>query len=41
MIASAHLKKVDDVPDRVFNRYAVLNGLGKIGAIYGVREDVD
>ncbi len=41
VIASAHLKKVDDVPDRVFNRYAVLNGLGKIGAIYGVKEDVD
>ncbi len=35
VFASAHLKRVEDVPEKLFNRYVVLDGLGKIGRIYG------
>lgn len=41
VVASAHLKRVEDVPEKIFERYAVLDGLGKIGAVYGGREGVD
>lgn len=41
VIASAHLKKTEDVPDKVFDCYAVLDGLGKIGTIYKGAEHVD
>lgn len=35
VLASAHLKKYEDVPQKLFERYVVLNGLGKVGAILG------
>ena len=35
VLASAHLKKYDDVPDKLFDRYVILNGLGKVGKILG------
>lgn len=40
VIASTHLKRVEDVPDKLFSCYVVLDALGRIGKIYGV-EDVD
>lgn len=33
VIASAHLRRYDDVPQKIFARYVVLDGLGKIGSI--------
>ena len=39
VFASAHLKRVEDVPEKLFERYILLDGLGKIGKIYGA-EDV-
>ncbi len=33
VLASAHLKKYEDVPDKLFERYVILDGLGKIGKI--------
>lgn len=41
VLASAHLKKVDDVPFKIFDRYVVLDGLGKIGGVYGADGNVD
>ena len=40
VMASAHLTRVDDVPEKIFKRYAVLNGIGKISGIYGA-DNVD
>ena len=34
-LASAHLKRYEDVPEKLFYRYVILNGLGKIGEILG------
>ena len=34
VIASAHLKRYEDVPDKLFEWYVLLNGLGKIGKIW-------
>ncbi len=34
VIASAHLTRVDDVPDKAFERYVLLDGLGKVGGIF-------
>lgn len=42
VLASAHLKEYADVPEKLFERYVMLNGLGKIGKILGGDgEDVD
>ena len=38
VFASAHLKRVRDVPQKLFERYVVLDGLGRVGAIYGADE---
>lgn len=38
VFASAHLKRVRDVPQKLFERYVVLDGLGHVGAIYGADE---
>lgn len=35
VLASAHLKKYEDVPDKLFERYVILDGLGKVGKILG------
>lgn len=35
VFASAHLKKFEDVPEKLFSRYVFLDGLGKIGRICG------
>ena len=35
VFASAHLKRFEDVPEKLFSRYVLLNGLGKIGTILG------
>ena len=35
VLASAHLKKYADVPEKLFERYVILDGLGKIGKILG------
>ena len=35
VLASAHLKKYEDVPQKLFARYVLLDGLGKVGAILG------
>lgn len=35
VMASAHLKRYADVPDKIFERYVILDGLGKIGKILG------
>ncbi len=37
VFASAHLKKFEDIPDKLFERYVFLDGLGRIGRI--LRED--
>lgn len=34
VLASAHLVQVKDVPQKLFDRYVLLDGLGKIGNIY-------
>ncbi len=33
VLASAHLKRFDDVPQKLFDRYVLLDGLGKVGEI--------
>ncbi len=33
VFASAHLTKFDDVPQKIFERYILLDGLGEIGAV--------
>ena len=35
VFASAHLIHYEDVPEKLFDFYVILDGLGKIGAIYG------
>lgn len=35
VLASAHLRRYDDVPDKLFERYVILDGLGKVGKILG------
>lgn len=35
VLASAHLTRFEDVPQKLFSRYVLLNGLGKIGKILG------
>ncbi len=35
VFASAHLTRSEDVPEKIFERYIVLSGLGKIGSIAG------
>ena len=35
VIASAHLKRYEDVPEKLFERYVILDGLGKVGKILG------
>lgn len=41
VFASAHLTSYEDVPEKLFKRYVILDGLGKIGRIYGEHgEDV-
>ncbi len=40
VFASAHLKRVEDVPEKLFERYVTLNGLGRIGAVYGADGNV-
>lgn len=35
VLASAHLKKYSDVPEKLFERYVILDGLGKVGKILG------
>ena len=33
VFASAHLTRAEDVPEKLFSRYIVLDGLGQIGSI--------
>lgn len=40
VMASAHLTRAEDVPEKIFSRYAILNGIGKISAVYEAK-DVD
>lgn len=41
VFASAHLTRYEDVPEKLFDRYILLSGIGKISAIYGAAgEDV-
>ncbi len=41
VFASAHLTKFEDVPEKLFGRYVILDGLGKAGKICGADgEDV-
>ena len=35
VFASAHLTRVEDVPEKLFERYVLLDGLGHIGSIVG------
>lgn len=35
VLASAHLQRYEDVPDKLFNWYVLLDGLGKVGRIWG------
>ena len=35
VLASAHLRKYEDVPEKLFERYVILDGLGKVGKILG------
>ncbi len=35
VFASAHLKRYEDVPKKLFSRYVILNGLGRIAEIRG------
>lgn len=42
VIASAHLTKWENVPEKLFRRYVFLNGLGEVGKICGAEgQDVD
>ncbi len=41
VLASAHLTRFEDVPQKLFERYVLLDGLGKVGRIFGAEgEDV-
>lgn len=40
VFASAHLVRVSDVPQKIFDRYILLDGLGKIGRICGADGNV-
>ena len=33
VFASAHLKRYEDVPQKLFSRYVLLDGLGRIGSV--------
>ena len=35
VLASAHLKRYEDVPEKLFERYVLLDGLGRVGKILG------
>ena len=35
VFASAHLKRVCDVPQKLFERYVLLDGVGRVGAVCG------
>lgn len=35
VLASAHLRRYEDVPEKLFGRYVILDGLGKVGEILG------
>ena len=35
VFASAHLKRYEDVPEKLFERYVILDGLGEVGKILG------
>lgn len=39
VFASAHLTREEDVPEKLFSRYIVLDGLGRIGTISGADTD--
>ncbi len=39
VFASAHLTREEDVPEKLFSRYIVLDGLGRIGTISGADKD--
>ena len=42
VLASAHLKRFEDVPEKLFERYVILDGLGRVGCILGCEgEHVD
>ncbi len=42
VLASAHLKRPEDVPEKIFSRYVVLDGLGRVGKIVSSEgENVD
>lgn len=40
VFASAHLTRWEDVPEKIFARYVVLDGLGHIGNVYGADGNV-
>ncbi len=40
VFASAHLKSAKDVPEKIFERYVVLDGLGRIGKIVGTEGEL-
>ena len=40
VFASAHLVRVADVPEKIFDRYVVLDGLGTVGAVIGADDVV-
>ena len=40
VFASAHLKRYEDVPEKLFDRYVILGGLGKIKKICGADGNV-
>lgn len=40
IFASAHLVRVADVPEKIFDRYVVLDGLGTVGAVIGADDVV-
>ena len=35
VLASAHLRRYEDVPQKLFERYVILDGLGRVGSILG------
>ncbi|MBR7186261.1 MAG: hypothetical protein IKD43_02080 [Clostridia bacterium] len=42
VFASAHLKRFDDVPEKLFQRYVILDGLGRVGRVLNEEgDDVD
>ena len=40
VFASAHLVRVADVPEKIFDRYVILDGLGTVGAVIGADDVV-